>query len=534
MNANELEPRIRSLIKTVVKDLSRNYAYRYLTEQIPVYADEQLPPATMKALVKHGSPACFTGDYVAFSSAEMAKMLDSASSAFDEEFTDDYETRSQKPNLYDDWYLEREIETVLKHEFTHIICEHARLRQQHFRKNMDVKTWIAAEEIQANRGIGIDIHTLAYYAGVTDARFPEAINCKTLGTIYQAVKRHYGKAIENDNNSSNEAQPQENAGDNASCDKSLNAGQQQALNKVLNQRSDDLTTQGRNEQTASSDIDDDTAENADGEKLTPNADADAKKITGRTMKHESDEDIDGVLAQTPQQLLDSYNDRCKQKKIKQALSKLRSTIKGDCAKTKTKTYSRPPRRAWTATPRRTTTDDGLFRKGQKRDVRSVPKVLVALDKSGSMDSAKIKQIATTIDAIVKQLGRTTKGCYICLHDNEVKMVNPLSDWRKTVEQYYADGGNCFGRVLEKAVELNVDVVINVGDGLDSISWTADDNFSPAEKRIYWYDAIIGLDSYSWQRDYYEYVKRDTKNGLNRRCIDLEGVMAEQIMTELKQ
>ena len=54
-----------------------------------------------------------------------------------------------------------------------------------------------------------------------------------------------------------------------------------------------------------------------------------------------------------------------------------------------------------------------------------------------------------------------------------------------MKQYWAHGGNNFTRVYQKAQDLDVDVVLNVGDGLDYLYGN--------DKRIVWYDVIVDYD-----------------------------------------
>ena len=129
-------------------------------------------------------------------------------------------------------------------------------------------------------------------------------------------------------------------------------------------------------------------------------------------------------------------------------------------------------------------------KGHKRASRSLPKILLAMDSSGSMCSATMKQIASAIADIFDTCGRPTEGCYICKHTHKVSEVKPLKQWKTVAESFYASGGNDFSAVMEKALELGVDVVLNVGDGQDYCIRDYDTTKKAVAKGLKWYDCNV--------------------------------------------
>lgn len=165
-------------------------------------------------------------------------------------------------------------------------------------------------------------------------------------------------------------------------------------------------------------------------------------------------------------------------------------------------------------------------KGQKRASRSLPKILLAMDSSGSMCNATMKQIASAIADIFDTCGRPTEGCYICKHTHRVSDVLPMKQWKTVAESFYASGGNDFTAVLEKAIELNVDVVLNVGDGQDYLVRDRDITKKALAKGIKWYDCNVVKDGYRrWKslvNDERRYADRETTTIMERHFIDLTG------------
>ncbi|MEE0060169.1 MAG: vWA domain-containing protein [Acutalibacteraceae bacterium] len=533
----EIKREIPKVVRRMSGDLS---VYRYLIAQRPVVADEQLPAFAHKQMQDHNnSPAFTTGDYVAFSSENLAllliehavKRLDALAETLSEsEYLKNLETSFNR--IYNDnWQLQREIGAILAHEYTHILCEHQKFSyrfasKKHTRR--DFVLWQYAMEIQANDAIDLNHNTAVYESGFTRALCGDTLtNCYTLGAIYKALKndKKLSDKINDKHNQANNEQPQNapqsvdaDADDDNNADNEQpqdtdtdNSGNTQAESTTTTTKAEDddeklsdavsrvaqsiendieeAEYEAEHEAEQNDDTDEPTTEVVDdGNDDVDDVDNDAghspasvEATPAKTVKHNYDVDADeandnDVENKTVQELADRYNDRQIAKRLAKQFAKLRQTIKGDMSKNKTKTYSRPSRRG---------SYNGLFRKGIKRDTRSVPKVLVALDCSGSMSSAKVTAIANTIGTIVNELGRSNRGSYICLHNDDVRCLVPLSDWQTVVRQYQARGGNNFTRVYQKAQELDVNVVLNVGDGLDYLYGH--------DKRIVWYDVIVDYD-----------------------------------------
>ena len=140
-----------------------------------------------------------------------------------------------------------------------------------------------------------------------------------------------------------------------------------------------------------------------------------------------------------------------------------------------------------------------------------------------MCSTTMKEVACAIENIFKDLGKPKQGSYICKHESNVSDVKPMRQWKEVVESYYPSGGNCFLHVLEKANELGVDVVLNIGDGQDTIYRDYYDNAEVAVNKFKnagrkWFDVLVT--SKNENKYYKEEAYYDEKKGLHREGIYL--------------
>jgi von willebrand factor type A domain len=495
---NWCKDRIHGVIDLYFKSIDS--PYNYLIREYPILVDDELPPAYVMALINAESPAMFTGDYVAVSTKLVAKTVIEGALI-----------RAEKVAMVgiSGSGLTDEILTIIAHEYTHALYNHSILRQRFHKKTKgkDDKTFMLACEIQANRGVYVNKTSLVYELGVTEEKFikdvPDIATAKTLDNIYIALKNVYKDKIENnqqgkgkeDNNDENQSnkqgQKQQSESGNQSDEtgKELNDVQQKALDRLFKQEEKKGTFSGFLHDYSEDEVEDDSEKDA------------------RT-------------------LLDEYNQRVETAKIKKSLLKLRAVLKGDLSKGKVPTYSRPSRKS--------SADSGLFKKGKKNDARFKPSILLALDSSGSMSSTTIKQVTEATVDIIKALGRDISNCYICLHDGKVYNLQKLKDYEEVLKTYQPNGGNNFLKVYQKAVELNCDVVLNVGDGLDNIEdWAycfrKDDNDKTGKgllktnKKLTWYDCLVyKLDDDEAKWYYQENYKDEKLGGIKRKTLDLVG------------
>ena len=495
---NWCKDRIRWVIDLYFKSIDS--PYNYLIREYPILVDDELPPAYVAALINAESPAMFTGDYVAVSTKLIAKTVIEGALI-----------RAEKVAMagISGSGLTDEILTIIAHEYTHALYNHSVLRQRFHKrtKGKDDKTFMFACEIQANRGVYVNKTSLVYELGVTEEKFikdvPDIATAKTLDNIYIALKNVYKDKIENNNNQqqgennkdenqSNKQGQQQQSGsqsEESETGKELNDVQQKALDRLFKQEEKKGTSSGFLHDYSEDEVEDDSEKDA-------------------------------------KTLLNEYNQRVETAKIKKSLLKLRAVLKGDLSKGKVPTYSRPSRKS--------SADSGLFKKGKKNDARFNPSILLALDSSGSMSSTTIKQVTEATVDIIKALGRDISNCYICLHDGKVYNLQKLKDYEEVLKTYRPSGGNNFLRVYQKAVELNCDVVLNVGDGLDSIeNWAycfrKDGNDKTGKgllktnKKLTWYDCLVyKLDDDAAKWYYQENYKDEKLGGVKRKTLDLVG------------
>ena len=560
-----VQKNIKNSIAEVMQRFSRQESvYRYLVKVFPVKIDEEMSQDMQQALARTKSPACTNGDYIGFSTENASRMITEAllEYRFSVEDSDDLD----RVRGYIKWNLSQEVQTIIAHEYTHIIYEHTKQRGNY--KNF--KAIVYAQEVQANRGIDVRTDTAVYATGVTeDALYKHGCKdikqCYSIQALYDEIKKNYVDKKDNENgsggkdksseqqdgnsgNSSSTGQKntsanvpngndsvESNSGDNSGNDTSSDTSSP-ASKDLLEQKMEDAVKQAEMEQKFPP-VDLETKMGVPSQSHTPGTSQEIEN--GGDKKEETNETNGGMGGMEtsslktegdPQAVIQAINERIEANEIRKALAKLKATIKGDVSKGRIKTYSRPPRRC---------NESSLFKKGLKKDSRYSPSVLVALDKSGSMDSARVTAIAKTIDQIVQQIGRSTKNCYICVHDGAVHEVSKLKDWKEVVARYCANGGNDFSKVYKKAAELNCDVVLNVGDGLDLVSESRNGIKCAKKKDVHWYDVIVVNMGY-YSRHYWRSVKIDESRGIKRTPIDvcngldpIESVPSEDIQYAVK-
>lgn len=222
--------------------------------------------------------------------------------------------------------------------------------------------------------------------------------------------------------------------------------------------------------------------------------------------------------------MDLAYDRWRDKQVKNQLKKLKSAIAGEVSRIKHPTYARPSRRV--------IMENGLLTKGRKKDLVGQPKILVALDASGSMSAQRVKDLTTTIGNIFDDLGRPKQGCYICLFDTHIIDCQPIRKWKDVVKKYQAMGGTGYPCVVKKAIELNVDVVIEVGDGCGLIteSWQKSDYKSFEDGTRKWYDLLVQHNAKELNYAFNNHISYDFRGGVKREVICLD----EDMALELKQ
>lgn len=534
---------IHDVINLYIKN--SNSPYSYLIREYPILVDDEMPTAYSITLLKADSPAMFTGDYVAISTYLVAKTIMEGILA-------KVRKRGARVIVASN-NLTTEILTIIAHEYTHALYNHGVLRQRFHKRTggKDDKTYMFACEIQANRGVYVNRDAFVYELGVNEEKFiddvPDIATAKTLDNIYIAIKNVYKDKINNNNNNNEENNNNDENQSNKQGQKQQSGDGDKGEENKQNQGDKQGQKQQSKQQSKSDSQGDETGKELNSEQkeaLDRLFKQEEKKDTSASFLHDYDEEeVEEDNEKDARTLLNEYNQRVETAKIKKSLLRLRSVLKGDLSKGKVPTYSRPSRRQ---------PDGDLFKKGKKNDARFNPSILLALDASWSMSFTTVKQVTEATVDIIKALGRDISNCYICLHDGKVYNLQKLKDYKKAINGYNPHGGNNFYKVYKKAVELNCDVVLNVGDGLDSIEdwaycFTKDGNEKTGKgllktnKKLTWYDCLVYKlteDSMEW---YFKSIDIDEKlGGVKRKTLDLVGSLRpksdfiEQLEENLKK
>lgn len=445
---------IRKGLLYALWDMTTNGFYAPYVERFPIALDEEIPKAAQEAIEEHDSFACTEGNRVYFDTQRGAN-------AFQKMMKEHGETSE----------LSDELKAVLAHEYTHILCEHRAIGEALARKYgkrapraVCVCHTIACE-IQANRGSGVKKNSLVYKSGVTEDKFPETKGLYTYTEIFAALLRVY-------NEKQKEMEEfvkmiQDMFGDDLA--KMLEEGEGEGEDG----KEKGGNGKGKSEGQGFGD---------DGIKMKKTSEAIEHLMTEEEIKaaidkaNNSEQEVydelvefgggygldkvdDDKLELNPDKALETEFKRWDEERIKNELKRMKGYIRGSFSRQREKTYARPTRRSIDPSSK-------LIRKGIRNGKALMPRVLVAMDSSGSMGGTPVTTVATAIGNLFKDLGRPTEGCYIVKHESRCSDPKPLSQWEEVVQSFRPCGGNCFNNVVKLANELNVDVVFNIGDGCD--------------------------------------------------------------------
>lgn len=526
---------IREAIPFAVKKLKEESYYAPLIERYPIYVDEQVPKQQRIDIVNNNSCACTDANNVYVLTKEMSEHFKEMTTQFEEENTDQ--------NLI------RNVAAILAHEYTHVLCQHKKIGNSLGKiTNGEARCFLLACEIEANRGHMVNNDTkdwnykptMVYKASVTDNDIPETKKDKYLPQIYATILRMYNEQkqkfeqlinqiINNDMADAMEGKGKGNK--NGQKNKNKVQGESQT-GTGTSEMADDATDNdsvNRQQNLNGGKDGDKNSDESEWEDLTQEkieeSIAKAQEVVDRAQSQQpGDETGIGLESPyveyqpelTPKENLERNYERWHEKEVKKELAKMKGLIRGHVSKNKEKTYARPTRRPITGT-------GGLIRKGVRYEKSYSPKVLIAMDSSGSMCSTTMKEVACAIENIFKDLGKPKQGSYICKHESNVSDVKPMRQWKEVVESYYPNGGNCFLHVLEKANELGVDVVLNIGDGQDTIyrdylsgAKEAMDKFKANGRQ--WFDVLVT--SKNENKYYKEEAYYDEQKGFHREGIYL--------------
>lgn len=459
------EQSVKGAVKSV-RDWSMSSGYYApLMRRCPLYADDEIPNSTVKHLDEVGTCACTDGEKVYFKSDNFVKMFEKA------------KTKDKRDHKYDS--LLENVESVVAHEYTHILMQHVKRGAQFVKKyGWDhYKTFALACDIEANRGYLVSNCTMLQI-GVTDETFPEVKGVTGLMNIYRKLLETHKDDIDNEADKSSSGDKKSDGKDDKTSSKTSPEAPEGASSDKDEKSSNSLSEAQKELISGLSD---------DSKKLKKDIEKyleDEEAGIGGHSDEDSEKELEALESTDPRNTLTAYYDNESKKALKVVMGQVRNILSGgNQVREKVKTYARPARRDG---------EDGLMRKGTKIAKVKAPRILIAMDSSGSMSNTTMQRVASSIGTIVNELGRDKRGSYICEHEAYVKNVQPLKNWQTVVAQYEAGGENDFNAVLNKALELDVEVVLNIGDGCDYVN----DRYYidlANKKNIKWYDVVISHD-----------------------------------------
>ena len=478
---------IKTLDNTLEEDDTSIYSF--ISREMPLICDERIPPRIVYMMSKVGTCSCTNGRNVFFSSELFVKMMEEMADHLSKRYATTGIGRAYDKTSYPYLDLYQDVQNILFHEYTHILCRHSN-RLERFvnssKNDKHIETYRMAQEIEANRGHCICKGNLSYDIAVTEDAFPETKGVVGLNNIYEVLLRTYGNGIESVASGKSSSK--------GSSGKKLSEEQKEAIRRTIsgndgkenNQQSGSTgmkSGDGEGEKAASGSPENKYEEpkNHDGE---DGEDSEGKSASygglGTTVNlppiHDIDElSVSDIISRERQRVMKKFFDGQK--------LKLKGMLSGsDIAVGREQTYSRPSRKDYSG-------NGNLMLKGSKRGKVKSPKVLIAMDSSGSMDGTTSAEVLNSIDALLKVIGKSSKGSWVCMHDNRVSEPLPLHRYKEVVSKFAAEGGNNFNEVLRVANKLGVDLVLNVGDGYDIITdW---EEINKANQRgLRWVDVII--------------------------------------------
>lgn len=447
----------RGLLDATYDMVTFSYYGPYV-DRFPIIEDGEIDQATLDGLDKNNSCACTDGTRVCFSSERAVEFFKEAMRKHGETYE-----------------ISKEVRALISHEYTHILCEHQAIAEALARKYDNggkvpaavAECHTVACEIQANRGAGVEHNTVTWKIGVTDERFPETKGLYTYSEIFAALLQSYNKkqklikqlaqTVKDMIGDELVKQAQDKKGQGkgkgeGKKEKAQGQGQGQSL-EIEDGNKAPKTEEATERELTPQEIED----------ILKKAESAEQEVYGELQEfgggYGLDAKSDNKLELNPDNKLSTEFKRWDEQRIKKELKRMKGYVRGSLSRERQSSYSRPSRRNIDPTSK-------LIRKGVKKGNSLMPKVLVAMDSSGSMGGTPVTAVATAIGNLFKDLGRPTEGCYIVKHHHECSKPQPLSQWKEVVESFYPSGGNCFNNVIKLANELNVDVVFNIGDGCD--------------------------------------------------------------------
>lgn len=351
-------------------------------------------------------------------------------------------------------------------QYLHLLLQHTRATRYFDSENLDLKIFRIATEIEVNRSVLVDRYSVIYNVTPNTSLYPETSLCQSLRETYAALLQQK----ENEEEEQESDSPEEK--EESQSDSSDGEGEQ-------DNNSQDSVQKPSDKQTKSS----------QSEKVS-RAQAEAN-MTPQQNLLETDDDLVGDPSEASKlkkfqvaQLIEAVYERWHNKLVRREMRKLRGVLQGEISRKKRHTYARPSRRHIQAT--------SLLKKGVAHDLSGQPKILVALDTSGSMQMTKLEDMLTAVANTFADLGRPTKGCWVCLFNDDIVAQVPLRRYKDIIGNYRPFGGTGYCPVMELADSLDVDVVIEIGDGQQHIPYHTYQDYMSSKGRL-WYDLLINTE-----------------------------------------
>lgn len=416
----------------------------------------------------------------------------------------------------------RELAALVSQQYLHLLLQHSRATRYFRTDELDNEVFRVATEIEVNRSpILSTSDSFAYSALPNTELFPETANCLSLRETYAVLKQ--------------EKDSQESLEQTADS----NEGKQDGNSESDDQQKDSpQNAENGSEQPSGSQDDSDTDQDGESQnKGSETAESDSEKLSQarrcaleRMTPQEHQLDTDDELLQDPsvanrvkdfniQKLSQVVYDRWHTNLLRRQMKKLRGVLQGEISRKKRGTYARPTRRDIDRS-------SGLIKRGVAKDICGQPKILVALDTSGSMDKTALDTMLEAVANTFADLGRPSKGCWVCLFNDDVFLTTPLRRYSDIIGTYSPYGGTNYDAVLRLANKLDVDVVLEIGDGEQYAKQPRSQHckdFLSANRR--WYDVIIQANSpiYTLQG----HILTDLENGFPRKLVCIDPDFAEE-------
>ena len=486
------DSQMKIILDSAISQIMHDPFGKFLAEKYPIKLTSTTKYSEMHdVLVEHGSPACTDGESVYIASDIFKQLLEREYYELD--------LQAAKATTYDEYWrapltdtpvsearfidnVVSEVIDVIAHEFTHAFNNHSKLRiaargkSDIYRKKLDI-----ACELQANDGImgrQYMFSILQRQEGVTNKRLhPETINKHGLQALFDAV----------------ELNEQEKRGGGASRWSKMNDDMMKATGKDK-QYSEELNQDQKQK----------------GEKK-PGASKEDQLI-----EQEQNIDVDERIAQELKKIgranikrliLESLSDKLK-------YDPNTDTVIYDVVEKRQieHTYARPSKKiGMYGKTRYQVIRKGKIVKKHKEYNKTRKLTVLAVDASGSMCSQQ-RYVSSILDDLLKQVKEVAEKNNIEVHYENLKaclhrgtagpIMNVTSDeWKQTMRDYRAKGGNHFSDVLTrvnasclKKQDYDAICVINLSDGWDRLS---NDDFDTKEigkyikhNKLKWVDAIV--------------------------------------------